>query len=597
MGRSGRLAIGAIAAAVCAGQVAPTHLLAGVALAMAAVLLLAQAATDGLGSRARAGRDRGGAARRPDRWPRRPDRPSSTCRRTATGHGRSPSSPPARRARDSRPRPSARRPERLPRSRSPPRFPATPSSFPAIESSSVASIRERPESPYGTYLARIGAVGTLTSRTLELEPGSDDPGRRLEAIRRGAAEGLAVVLPEPEAGLAAGILIGLRDRVDRDLAAAFTTAGVSHVVAISGWNIAIVAAAIGAASGRLGRRRRSIVTVVAIVVYVAFAGGSPSVVRAALMAGVVLLARESGRAGRATAALGWAATLLLLADPVPDRRCGVPAVVARDRGADRVGDAVDRTDRRRHAGPVAAGDQREPRRVARGPGRDAPDHPRLVRPAGDPVADRQPRRRAARRAGDGGRARRARGGCGRARRRAIDRRGDRGRAGLGHPPAARHDRRRGGEPAIRERDPRSAVRRGGGDARDRRRGRDRMADAEGGRGSTVVGPPPAPADPVPSRAPGLPGSSTRGATGRNLGCPSRQRGRPGRRAARRRRPRRLAAALPRPGVRSSTSGRAMRSWSKARAAVACSSMAAPTRIGSSWRSTSTSRRGIGGSTS
>ena len=42
MGRSGRLAIGAIVAAGCAGQVAPAHLLAGVALAMAAVLLLAQ---------------------------------------------------------------------------------------------------------------------------------------------------------------------------------------------------------------------------------------------------------------------------------------------------------------------------------------------------------------------------------------------------------------------------------------------------------------------------------------------------------------------------------------------------------------------------
>ena len=121
------------------------------------------------------------------------------------------------------------------------------------------------------------------------------------------------MLPEPEAGLAAGILIGLRDAVDRDLAAAFTTAGVSHVVAISGWNIAIVAAAIAALTGRLGRRRRSVMTVVAIVAYVAFAGGSPSVVRAALMAGVVLLARESGRAGRANAALGWAATLLLAA--------------------------------------------------------------------------------------------------------------------------------------------------------------------------------------------------------------------------------------------------------------------------------------------
>ena len=148
-----------------------------------------------------------------------------------------------------------------------------------------------------------------------MEPGPDDLSRRLEGVRRGAGDALTRVLPEPEAGLAAGILIGLRDRVDRDLAAAFTTAGVSHVVAISGWNIAIVAAAIAAMTGRLGRRRRSVVTILAIVAYVAFAGASASVVRAALMAGVVLLARETGRAGRAAAALGWAATLLLVTDP------------------------------------------------------------------------------------------------------------------------------------------------------------------------------------------------------------------------------------------------------------------------------------------
>jgi len=176
-------------------------------------------------------------------------------------------------------------------------------------------IRPRPQSAYGDYLARIGAVGTLTARTLGVGPAPTDLGRRLEDLRRSAGNALARVLPEPEAGLAAGILIGLRDRVDRDLAAAFTTAGVSHVVAISGWNIAIVAAAIGAIAGRLGRRRRSLLTMLAIVGYVAFAGASASVVRAALMAGVVLLARETGRAGRAAAALGWAAVLLLLADP------------------------------------------------------------------------------------------------------------------------------------------------------------------------------------------------------------------------------------------------------------------------------------------
>ncbi len=176
-------------------------------------------------------------------------------------------------------------------------------------------VRPRPDSPYGQYLARLDAWGTLDARTLRLEDRPTDPATWLEAQRRDAGDLLTRVLPEPEAGLAAGILIGLRDRVDRTVAADFTTAGVSHVVAISGWNIAIVAAAIGSVAGRLGRRRRSLITVVAIVAYIAFAGASPSVLRAGAMAGVVLLARESGRTGRAAAALGWAAFLLLLADP------------------------------------------------------------------------------------------------------------------------------------------------------------------------------------------------------------------------------------------------------------------------------------------
>ena len=53
----------------------------------------------------------------------------------------------------------------------------------------------------------------------------------------------------------------------------------------------------------------------AIVAYVVFAGASASVVRAGLMAGVVLLARESGRAGQAATALGWTVAVLLFVDP------------------------------------------------------------------------------------------------------------------------------------------------------------------------------------------------------------------------------------------------------------------------------------------
>jgi competence protein ComEC len=176
-------------------------------------------------------------------------------------------------------------------------------------------IRAPPDSPYGEYLRRTGLAGTLQSRKLEVRGSETGLAPTIERLRRTAAAALEAAIPEPEAGLAAGIVIGLRDRVDRALAADFTTVGASHIVAISGWNIAIVAASVAALAGSWARRRRAMLTAVAIVTYVAFAGASPSVVRAAAMAGVVLVARESGRAGRAAAALGWAAVILLFIDP------------------------------------------------------------------------------------------------------------------------------------------------------------------------------------------------------------------------------------------------------------------------------------------
>ncbi|MDO8485019.1 MAG: ComEC/Rec2 family competence protein, partial [Candidatus Limnocylindrales bacterium] len=314
MGRSARLAIGAIAAAVAADRLGTNHLGAAVALAMAALLVLGE-----LGPR--------GGVRRV--WPvvfgagliavRLAILPAGPTTMQNPPEGEGPwslvvlatGSPREGYQTATLGTPPGTAPAFVVAAT----LPRYPGIVPGDRIEIDGSIRPRPDSPYGEYLQRIGAVGTVTARTIQVDPAPVGLGRRLEDLRRGAADALARVLPEPEAGLAAGILIGLRDRVDRDLAAAFTTAGVSHVVAISGWNIAIVAAAIATLAGRLGRRRRSLVTILSIVAYVAFAGASASVVRAALMAGIVLLARESGRAGRAAAALGWAVTLLLVSDP------------------------------------------------------------------------------------------------------------------------------------------------------------------------------------------------------------------------------------------------------------------------------------------
>jgi competence protein ComEC len=183
---------------------------------------------------------------------------------------------------------------------------------------------------FASFLASRGAVGTLRARSVSLVAPAEGPLAEVERLRRAIDAALARGLPEPEAGLAAGILVGLRERVGRDVADDFTATGLSHVVAISGWNIAIVAGVAGSllASAGLGRRSRSWAIVVAILAYTLLAGGGASVVRAAAMGGIAIILRERGRPADAIAALGVACWGLLLLDPAMAADIGFQLSVA-----------------------------------------------------------------------------------------------------------------------------------------------------------------------------------------------------------------------------------------------------------------------------
>jgi competence protein ComEC len=176
---------------------------------------------------------------------------------------------------------------------------------------------------YREYLAHqgIGAIARAFDVSVVGHRGSP-----LVAITASARHwllrGLNDVVPEPEAALGAGILLGVRAGIAPEVADAFAAAGLTHVVAISGWNIAIVAALVAAflrpmARHPGGRLLRSGCTIAAITGYVLLTGASPSVVRAALMAGAILLARLEGAPAHAASALMLAALgMLLVAPPV-----------------------------------------------------------------------------------------------------------------------------------------------------------------------------------------------------------------------------------------------------------------------------------------
>ena len=181
---------------------------------------------------------------------------------------------------------------------------------------------------FGEFLARSGITFTTRARELDRLGIDGTPLAELEQLRRGAAASISAALPEPQAGLAAAMGIGLRDLVSRDVAADFRVSGLSHVVAISGWHIAMLGAVVSGMLGGLGRRPRSLVVLVAICAYAVFAGASPSVLRAAVMASVVLLARESGRRGSAAAGLALTVAAMLVVEPATINDVGFQLSVA-----------------------------------------------------------------------------------------------------------------------------------------------------------------------------------------------------------------------------------------------------------------------------
>jgi len=124
------------------------------------------------------------------------------------------------------------------------------------------------------------------------------------------------VLPGEEGALIAGMLYGERgmSQKSNDL---FRRAGLTHLIAVSGSNITIVASIVFAVLLGFGlwRRQAFWMTTIILASYVTFTGFSASVARAAVMGWLVLLARHVGRQPRTWHVLLVSAFALCLIDP------------------------------------------------------------------------------------------------------------------------------------------------------------------------------------------------------------------------------------------------------------------------------------------
>jgi competence protein ComEC len=139
--------------------------------------------------------------------------------------------------------------------------------------------------------------------------------RATNRLRRLVASG-AAHLPPDDAALALGLLIGDDRGQPRAMITAFREAGLSHLTAVSGQNIAFILAAAAPFLTRLRPRRRLIATWAVIAVFALITRAEPSVMRAAMMAGTTALCFAHGWNITSRAVLVVSATALVVVDPM-----------------------------------------------------------------------------------------------------------------------------------------------------------------------------------------------------------------------------------------------------------------------------------------
>ncbi|MBE2219924.1 MAG: DNA internalization-related competence protein ComEC/Rec2 [Anaerolineae bacterium] len=198
--------------------------------------------------------------------------------------------------------------------------------FPVIGYGTEVAANGRLETPpededfsYQDYLARKGILSIMAGAQVNVL--AEDQGnpifQAIFTVKDHAQETINLLIAEPEASLLSGILLGHDNGIPPDLAEDFRTTGMTHIIAISGFNIAIIIVIlVGIADPFFSRRTAVAIAIVGIVFYTILVGADASVVRAAIMGSIFLItSRWLGRPNFAYASLFFTGFLMTLANP------------------------------------------------------------------------------------------------------------------------------------------------------------------------------------------------------------------------------------------------------------------------------------------
>ena len=173
---------------------------------------------------------------------------------------------------------------------------------------------------YPGYLSNQGIYSTMLSpQTYLIGTGKGfRPLARVYALRNRLSQAMSATIPEPQASLAQGMILGIRGNITPELQNAFIQSGTMHILVISGSQFNIVAGILVATGIWLFGKRRFFyiwLALAAIWIYALLTGMSPPVIRSAVMVSIFLFADLLGRQKSAMTAIGFAAALMIAITP------------------------------------------------------------------------------------------------------------------------------------------------------------------------------------------------------------------------------------------------------------------------------------------
>ena len=123
-------------------------------------------------------------------------------------------------------------------------------------------------------------------------------------------------LPDPEASLLNGIVLGYERGIEEGVQRAFRDTGTAHVIAISGANISVIAGVMMIMFARwFGPRRGAVFAFIGVILYTILVGADAVVVRAAIMGSISLFVTQIGRKQHGLSSLLMTAGIMVMVNP------------------------------------------------------------------------------------------------------------------------------------------------------------------------------------------------------------------------------------------------------------------------------------------